>query len=148
MASSSSAVNVMDVEPSTYLTDAEKGKLKDAASNVFRAECQRELAFWEAVVAFDKDGKVPCQYVGYLPMARSRALYTSMVANVSKLYNHAATDLLTAKMAAGLSHLEEDKTVMIQFTEGAFYITPTKRPEDAEPCEPPAVKRQRNVEII
>ena len=48
----------MDVEPSTYLTDAEKGKLKDAASNVFRAECQRELAFWEAVVAFDKDGKV------------------------------------------------------------------------------------------
>ena len=128
------------------MTDAEQGKLKDAASKVFRDGCKRELAFWEAVAAFDKDGKAPPMWV--LPMAGSRALYTSMFANVSQLYNHAATDLLTAKMAAGLSHLEEDKTVMIQFTEGAFYITPTKRPEDAEPCEPPAVKRQRNVEII
>jgi len=147
MASSSSAVNVMDVEPSTYVTEAEKAKLKDAAFKVFRGGCQRELAFWEAVVAFDKDGKPPSQYVGYLPFAGSRALYQSMFTNVSQQYNHAKTDLLNAKQAAAAAHVKEDKTV-IQFTEGAFYITTTKRPEDAEPGEPPAVKRQRKVEII
>ena len=129
------------------MTEGEKAQLKNAAFSVFRGACQRELKFWEAVVAFDKDAMSPSQYVAYLPNAGSRALYQQMFTNVNQLYNHAKTDLLNAKQAAAASHVKEDKTV-IQFTEGAFYITTTKRPEDAEPGEPPAVKRQRKVEII